>query len=148
MPEFTPASPEKRGPKTENIPAQEQAPVQSPEFGTPASVQVPAEFGSAHSESQAAPVHQPTALEAQVESVLEQDLGTLYRDLSPEAKLQFKQDGERVAIQIAGLLERAKVKVAQIIKLIREWLVRLPGVSKYFVEQAAKIKADKIIHLK
>lgn len=148
MPEFTPASPEKRGPKIEKIPAQEQAPIQSPEFGTPGSVQTPAEFGSAPGESQAAPVHQPTALEAQVESVLEEDLGTLYRDLSPEAKLQFKQDGERVAIQIASLLERAKVKVAQIIKLIREWLVRLPGVSKYFVEQEAKIKADKIIHFK
>jgi hypothetical protein len=33
------------------------------------------------------------------------------------------------------------------LKLIREWLLIIPGVNKYFLEQEAKIKTDKIQQL-
>ena len=41
-----------------------------------------------------------------------------------------------------------KVKVKEIVKLIIEWLKIIPGASRYFLEQEAKIKTDKILKLK
>jgi len=32
--------------------------------------------------------------------------------------------------------------------LIKKWLLLIPGVNKYFLEQEAKIKADEIVKMK
>jgi len=40
-----------------------------------------------------------------------------------------------------------KIKARKVLHLIRDWLKIIPGINKYFLEQEAKIKTDKIIEL-
>lgn len=80
-----------------------------------------------------------------IEKILEKDLDELYLAMSPEKKEEFKVVGEETAREINNLLKKTKVKVKKIIDLIRKWLLIIPGVNKFFVEQEAKIKTDEII---
>ena len=83
-----------------------------------------------------------------IEQILEEDLGEIYNNLSPQEQKLFKIKGEETARSIFQLVYRkTKVKVKKIIKLIKEWLKTIPGINKFFLEQEAKIKADKIVEL-
>lgn len=90
----------------------------------------------------------PAALEQQVESVLSEGLLATYRDLDPATKIRFKQVGEATARTISGLLRETKVQVKKIIDLLVSWLRIIPGVNAFFLEQEAKIKADKLLALR
>lgn len=83
-----------------------------------------------------------------IEKILEDGLGDAYQELNPTQKQEFKIKGEETAQKIRAALSGAKVKVKKIFQLILEWLKVLPGINKFFLEQEAKIKADKIIGLK
>ncbi|MBI5254540.1 hypothetical protein HY932_02030 [Candidatus Falkowbacteria bacterium] len=83
-----------------------------------------------------------------VETILEEDLKDLYVNLPENKKEAFKKEGERVAGKIEKIIQSAKVSVSKIISLIRNWLLMIPGVNKLFLEQEAKIKADKILAVK
>lgn len=83
-----------------------------------------------------------------IENILEEDLGDVYFSLTPQKQQEFKKAGEETAIKISILVQKTKVKAKKIISLIRDWLLLIPGVNKFFLEQEAKIKADKIIELK
>ena len=83
-----------------------------------------------------------------IENILEQDLGEIYFKLSPEKQSEFKIKGEQTAKDISLLMKKTKVKVKKIIDLIRDWLKLIPGVNKFFLEQEAKIKADRILEFK
>lgn len=83
-----------------------------------------------------------------IEKILEEDLVDVYRNLNPEEQRQFKVKGEATVAKIEILLNSVKVKIKEIIELIRNWLILIPGVNKYFLEQEAKIKCDKILKLK
>ncbi|MFA4937348.1 MAG: hypothetical protein WC575_03620 [Patescibacteria group bacterium] len=87
-------------------------------------------------------------LQSKIENILQEDLAELYRELSPADQQKFKVKGEQTASQISALIQVVKVKVQEIIKLLIDWLKILPGINKYFIEQEAKIKADKILKLK
>ncbi|MFH1866790.1 MAG: hypothetical protein ABIJ81_01770 [Patescibacteria group bacterium] len=98
-----------------------------------------------------APVAAPaptSALQAEIEIILQEDLVDLYRQLSQAEQQAFKIKGEVTAFKIEGLMRAVKVKVQEIIKLLIEWLKILPGVNMFFIEQEAKIKAEKILKLK
>jgi len=82
-----------------------------------------------------------------VEKILEEGLGDAFQRLSPIAKQEFKIKGEKTAAKISELLRSTHVKVKKILKLIIEWLKILPGINRFFLEQEAKIKTDKIIEL-
>ena len=84
----------------------------------------------------------------QVEDILEEDLGEAFVKMSPEEQDEFKKAGEETASKIAQLLEAAKVKTRKIFDLIVKWLRIIPGINRFFLEQEAKIKADKILRLK
>ena len=84
----------------------------------------------------------------QVEDILAADLEEMYLKLAPEKQQEFKGKGEETARQINNLLDQAKVKIGKIISLIKKWLSLLPGVNRFFLEQEAKIKADKIVKLR
>ncbi len=90
------------------------------------------------------PVSAKDLLLSQVENILSEDMQSLYAALPTELKPKFKAKGEEVAMTIKTMLERAKVKTRKILKLIREWLKMIPGVNKFFLEQAAAIKTQKI----
>ena len=83
-----------------------------------------------------------------VEKIMEEGLQDAYRELTPIQREEFKIKGEKTAMEIRAILQTGKIKIKKIFKLILEWLRLLPGVNKFFIEQEAKIKADKIISLK
>ncbi|HZJ41757.1 MAG TPA: hypothetical protein VFD51_01950 [Patescibacteria group bacterium] len=56
--------------------------------------------------------------------------------------------GEDTTAKINLLLNKTKIKVDKIISLIKKWLKIIPGINHFFLEQEAKIKADKIINIK
>lgn len=84
----------------------------------------------------------------QVENILVLGLEEIYLSLSPDKRQEFKKAGEETAKKINQLLSKAKINIGEIIKLIKKWLMLIPGVNKYFLEQEAKIKADEIIKLR
>jgi glutamyl/glutaminyl-tRNA synthetase len=88
------------------------------------------------------------ALVMKVEHIMEDGLHDAFMEMTPVQQQEFKIKGEQTAIQIRRLLKSAHIKIKQIFKLIIEWLKMLPGVNKFFIEQEAKIKADRIIALK
>jgi len=84
----------------------------------------------------------------QIEKVLEEDLGEIYNNLTPSEQKIFKIKGEETARSIFQLVyHKTKVKVKKVVKLIKNWLKSVPGINKFFLEQEAKIKADKIVAL-
>ena len=87
-------------------------------------------------------------LTMRVEKIMEEHLSEAYQSLDATKKQEFKIAGEKTAYAIRQLLKKTHVKVKKILKLLLRWLMLLPGVNRYFLEQEAKIKADKIIALK
>jgi len=87
-------------------------------------------------------------LQKQVENVLAEGMQDIYLSLAPAKRKEFKKAGEETAKKISRLLARAKINIGEIIKLIKKWLSLIPGLNKYFLEQAAKIKADEIVKIK
>lgn len=100
-----------------------------------------------------APTTQParsqkkSPLRQEIENVLEEGLLPMYKELTTRQRLQFKQRGEQTADLIEKVLQKAKVTIIELIRLIRRWLQLLP-VNVFFLEQEAKIKAEKIMELK
>ena len=86
--------------------------------------------------------------EEQIDQILADGLEGAFLSLPPDKQATFKAEGEITAKKINSLLSQTKVKLRQIVSLIRRWLSLIPGVNKFFLEQEAKIKADKIIKLK
>ncbi len=83
-----------------------------------------------------------------VEKILEEGLREAYEKMSPVAKQEFKIKGEETAEKIGQLLKKTHVQVKKIFALIFDWLKMIPGVNYFFLEQEAKIKADRILALK
>ncbi len=86
--------------------------------------------------------------EKQIESILANGLADLYVKMPADKQQEFKLAGEQTARKINSLLDQAKIKIKEIIDLIRKWLLIIPGVNKFFLEQEAKIKADEIMRIK
>ncbi|MFZ2189657.1 MAG: hypothetical protein WA057_06330 [Candidatus Magasanikiibacteriota bacterium] len=83
----------------------------------------------------------------QIEKIMEEGLGDAYKELTPIQKQEFKIKGEEVAWEIRNMVKQAHVKVKTIFRLLLEWLKMLPGINRFFLEQEAKIKTDKIINM-
>jgi len=83
-----------------------------------------------------------------VESVLADGLTDAYARMSRPQQQAFKTSGEIAAGKISVLLQASKVKVNKIVDLIKRWLQQIPGVSRFFIEQEAKIKTDRLLALK
>lgn len=87
-------------------------------------------------------------LTMQIEKIMEDGLKDVFLELTPVQKQEFKIKGEKTAMEIRALMKGAKVKIKKIFLLLVNWLRVIPGVNKFFLEQEAKIKADKIIALR
>lgn len=88
------------------------------------------------------------ARQKEIEKIMEDNLQDAYLSLPPDKQLKFKAEGEKAAIEISSLIDKGKASLKKIIELIKKWLSLIPGVNKYFLEQEAKIKADKILENK
>lgn len=86
-------------------------------------------------------------LTEQIENILEEDLTDLYLSMPKETQQQFKTKGEETLSKIRQLVQKTKVNAKKIFHLIRGWLKIIPGVNRFFLEQEAKIKTDKILRL-
>ncbi|MDD3711053.1 MAG: hypothetical protein PHP37_00375 [Patescibacteria group bacterium] len=84
----------------------------------------------------------------QIDQILSEGLDEIFLSLTPIEQKKFREEGERTVLKINELLTQAKVKIKKIINLIKMWLKIIPKVNSHFLEQEAKIKADKIIKLK
>jgi len=83
-----------------------------------------------------------------IESILEEDLKDIYFSLEPRLQEKFKNQGEQTAAKIETILFQTKVKAKSIFKLIFSWLKIIPGINKFFIRQAAKIKTSRILQIK
>jgi hypothetical protein len=83
----------------------------------------------------------------EIEKILSEGMEEKYKSLPDNLKQEFKAKGEVVASKIETLISQAKVLVYKVVKLILDWLLIVPGVNKFFMEQEAKIKAEKILNL-
>jgi hypothetical protein len=81
----------------------------------------------------------------EVEGILSDGLQQFYSTLSPEGKVQFRQKGEQISGEIVTMVRSVGVQVKRVLELIYSWLKIIPGVNKFFLEQEAKIKTDRII---
>jgi len=97
----------------------------------------------------AEPTKTPQQLrDEQIDAILSDGLTDIYLGLPPKKQVEFRVGGEEAVKKISGLLGQTKVKIKQIVDIIKRWLSVIPGVNKFFLEQEAKIKADKILKLK
>jgi hypothetical protein len=87
------------------------------------------------------PIHQ------EVEAILEEELGDIYFKMDLKTQEKFKKKGEETTTKIVKLVEEGKATFIKVFKLIFGWLKIIPGVNKYYLEQEAKLKADRIIKL-
>ncbi len=83
-----------------------------------------------------------------IESVLEEGLEEAFASMDAQHQHMFKEAGENTAREIEGVINAVKVQTQRVFELIKSWLRIIPGVSKWFVVQEAKIKTDKILHMK
>jgi len=86
--------------------------------------------------------------EEQIDEILADGLEEAFLKMAPKQQMAFKAEGERTAKKINQLLNKARISLKKIVDLIRRWLLLVPGVNKFFLEQEAKIKADRIVKLK
>lgn len=84
----------------------------------------------------------------EIENILSENLDELYLQMTPQQQMAFKQKGEETSNKVQILLNEAKIKVKEILNLIKDWLRLLPGVNKFFIEQEAKIKTDRLLNLR
>jgi hypothetical protein len=87
-------------------------------------------------------------LTQEVESILSAGLEETYKKLDPATQQKFRLEGERTAATISLMMQSAKLQVHKVVELILTWLKIIPGVNRFFLEQEAKIKADKILTLR
>lgn len=80
----------------------------------------------------------------EVEKVLEEGLGDFYASLPPNGKVIFRKKGEEASSEIAKMVNNLQLNFKRALQLIRDWLLTVPKVNKFFLEQEAKIKVDKI----
>ena len=84
-------------------------------------------------------------LEKEIEDVLQEDLTELYTEMPPDKQKIFKEKGEETAQEVRTLVQAVHINAKKIFQLIRTWLVIIPGVNRFFLEQEAKIKTDKVL---
>ncbi|MFA6194405.1 MAG: hypothetical protein WC719_01490 [Patescibacteria group bacterium] len=83
-----------------------------------------------------------------IDAVLSEGLNEVFLKMDAKRQQEFKKSGEETVKRINTLLDKTKIKASKIIDLIRAWLKLIPGINLFFLEQEAKIKADKIIRIK
>lgn len=83
----------------------------------------------------------------EVEKILEDGLGEYIPDMPEEARVRFITKGGEVAGQLSVMVRTLNVQATIVIELIKEWLLTIPGVNRYFIEQESKIKTDRIMSL-
>lgn len=83
----------------------------------------------------------------EVETMLAGGLESFYKGLSAKDQETFRKKGEEISKELAGMVKRLSIDLKRALQLVRDWLLVIPGVSKFFLEQEAKIKVDMLKRL-
>lgn len=86
--------------------------------------------------------------EIQIDACLSEGLNETFLAMTPAKQKIFKEEGEATAKKINVLLDATKINISKIVKLIKHWLGLITGINRFFLDQEAKIKADKIVRIK
>ncbi|MCE9586351.1 hypothetical protein K8R04_03475 [Candidatus Uhrbacteria bacterium] len=97
--------------------------------------------------AEAAPAVPADEVMIEVEKIMEDGLGDYVESMPEDARQRFLAKGRDVSTQIAVMVRELKVEIRRVVSLISDWLLTIPGVNRYFLEQEAKIKTDRIISL-
>jgi hypothetical protein len=136
LPERSAETPEGASLETPSLPSAEKEPEPVVSASLPSIASVP----------EAAPGMKDPIMKG-VEHVLEEGLAEVYKNMDPALQLKFNTEGNRVANLLAEMVRQTKVKSREVLELISKWLKMIPHVNRFFLEQEAKIKTDKIIGL-
>lgn len=79
------------------------------------------------------------------EKLLSENLEDFFVSLDPAKQEEFRLKGEETATKIDEMVTTFRAKARQVISLIKQWLLLIPGINKFFLEQEAKIKTQKIM---
>lgn len=90
-----------------------------------------------------APAKDEVTLE--LEKILEDGLGEYVSSMPDEARTRFLYKGQETAQRLAIMVNGVKIQAKKVVELIRDWLLTIPGVNKFFLEQEAKIKTDRVL---
>ena len=82
-----------------------------------------------------------------IETILSEGMEEIYKNLPETLQKDFKKKGEETAQEIKNIISQTKIIVSKILVLIKNWLLMVPGVNKFFLEQKSKIKTGKILNL-
>lgn len=144
--EFEAPAQQEVGPSKEQESVAREAP--TPEEELSGKVQALGGIGKAAKDSQSqAPAVPKTHVRKEIESVLAEHINTMLAGMDEQQKTQFKMQANETASSIEGLVNTAKATAKKVIRLITDWLKLIPGVNMYYIEQEAKIKADRILEL-
>lgn len=80
----------------------------------------------------------------EVEHVLEDGLMPYYQAMNPKNQQIFQKRGEELTKTLTEMVGSAHLQLRKVVELIRRWLMLIPGVNRFFLEQEAKIRADRI----
>lgn len=83
----------------------------------------------------------------EVAKIVDEGLEHVTEHMDQASKERFEKKGEETKTLIAGLVRGFHVKASTVLELLKAWLLTIPGVNKFFLEQEVKIKTDKIIDL-
>lgn len=104
----------------------------------------PSDNAQAASQSKSFQARRATA----IDNILSEGLNEIFLKMTPPEQQKFKLKGDETVQKINILLGKTRVQINKILNLIRAWLKLVPGINKFFLEQEAKIKTDKIMNLK
>lgn len=83
-----------------------------------------------------------------IDNILSEGLEETFLAMAPDKQKVFKKEGEETVKKINTLLDATKINFNKIALLIRRWLRLIPGINRFFLDQEAKIKTDKILKIK
>lgn len=93
------------------------------------------------------PVENQQIVLEKVEKILAEDMDNIFLSLDVNQQAEFKKRGEEVSRQITKILSKGSVSFKKIVNLIVSWLRIIPHVNRFYLEQEAKIKTDKIMRI-
>lgn len=116
--------------------------------GAPKTAEAAPSISAAEALPQTAPIAAPiqkSPFVLEIESIMEENLREIYQNMPDELKQKFNIEGEKTAGEIQTLMQSLKATTKKLIDMLKKWLLIIPGINKFFLEQEAKIKADKIM---
>lgn len=79
-----------------------------------------------------------------IEAVLEEGVENDFKKMLPQQQAAFMREGEELAERLKAMRSSEKFDAGLANKQITRWLRGIPDVNALFLEQAAKIKTDKL----